>query len=114
MTESEFTRLVNAHDLGYAYSDDHSVWERGRAQYAAIVEAAKSVSSAAEIWNANVDRKMRAGCREEYYWTVPSASVVVCPRTNTACNRCSQGRCFLEWIEPNGPQVAEALAEGAD
>lgn len=71
MTEQEFATLVNAHDLGYAYSDDHSVWERGRAQYAAIVEAAKSVPNAAEIWNANVDRKMRAGCREEYYWTVP-------------------------------------------
>lgn len=71
MTEQEFTRMVNAHDLSCAYSDDHSVLERGRAQYAAIVEAAKSVPNAAEIWNANVDRKVRAGCREEYYWTLP-------------------------------------------
>jgi hypothetical protein len=75
MTESEFTRFVNAHDLSYVYSDDDSVYRRGMAQYREIVEAAKSLPNAAAIWNANVDRKVRAGCREEYYWTVPTATV---------------------------------------
>jgi hypothetical protein len=70
MTESDFRALVERHDLTYTYSDDHTVWERGRAQYAAIVEAAKSVPNAAEIWNANVDRKLIPVCRPLYYWPV--------------------------------------------
>lgn len=71
MTEQELTTLVSKHDISYAYSDDHGVYLRGKAQYAAIVEAAKSVPNAAEIWNANVDRKMRAGCRSAHYWSAP-------------------------------------------
>lgn len=71
MTEQEFTTLVSKHDISYAYSDDHGVYLRGKAQYAAIVEAAKSVPNAAEIWNANVDRKLIPACRSEYYWSVP-------------------------------------------
>jgi hypothetical protein len=76
MTEQEFTRLVNAHDLSYVYSDEDSVYQRGKAQYAAIAEAAKSVPNAAEIWNANIDRRVRAESRADYYWTVPTATVL--------------------------------------
>lgn len=31
-TTEEFTKLCNAHDWTYEYSDDHSVWKRGTAE----------------------------------------------------------------------------------
>ena len=74
----EFTKLVDHHDLTYDYSDDGGVWRAGCAEKAAITALARELphEDVERIWNAKVDRAMREGYREPFYWrwpkTVPS------------------------------------------
>lgn len=72
MTLDEFHQLVRRHDLTHMYSDDGSVYRRGSAELEAIREAAKQFprEDAVRVWNAEVDRKMTEGFREEFYWKV--------------------------------------------
>lgn len=70
MTEEAFYELVKRHDLTYAHSDDHRIYERGRASLAKIEEAAKQLPPevARRIWNEVVDLKLAPGTRESFYW----------------------------------------------
>ena len=70
MTESEFRELCRAHDLTYAYSDDHTVWQRGRQSLDRVKEAAASLDHevAVRIWNEVVDEKLKPEYRQEWYW----------------------------------------------
>lgn len=72
--EETFFELCKRHDLTHEYSDDGSVWRRGRDQLTAIREAAKSLPPevAARIFNSVVDTKMKEGYREQFYWKVKS------------------------------------------
>ena len=65
-----FKELVRAHDLTYQYSDDHRYWSRGSRQYSEIRTLAKEIGMeiAMEIWNKEVDRKLREDSREQFYW----------------------------------------------
>lgn len=66
----EFCKLVNDHDLTYAYSDDGRVWQSGQNQRDKIVALSKEfdLETVRTIWNAMVDRKLLAGYREPFYW----------------------------------------------
>jgi hypothetical protein len=68
MTLEQFAKLVRDHDLTYAFSDDHSVWERGQRERDVIVAAAKDLprEEVVRIWNAEVDRKLSDGTG--FYW----------------------------------------------
>ncbi len=70
MTNDEFTKLVNDHDLTYMYSDDGSCFRRGTAEKDAIVAASITFDQdfVRETWNAMVDRRMAEGYREQFYW----------------------------------------------
>lgn len=70
MTLKEFEKLVNGHDLTYSYSDDHSVWNNGNAQYKRIKEAAKEfpIEDVKRIWNAKCDRTLVASEAPNWYW----------------------------------------------
>jgi hypothetical protein len=66
----QFEDLCKAHDLTYTYSDDHSVYMKGSAQYKAIKELAEHIpnETAAEIWNKYVAIKLNESCRNDYLW----------------------------------------------
>lgn len=68
MTLEEFTLMVRTHDLTYAYSDDPSVYRRGRDSYDMIVEAAKQLprEDVVRIWNEEVNRRLFDG--SDFYW----------------------------------------------
>lgn len=67
-----FKAMVEKHDLTYAYSDDHRYWVAGEASMKAIREAAAKLprNVVVETWNAVVDKKIVAGAREQFYWTL--------------------------------------------
>lgn len=66
----EFKQMIRRHDLTYDYSDDHSVWSRGRASEAAIHEAAKRFpqDDVAKVWNEMVDKFLVEDARAPFYW----------------------------------------------
>ena len=66
----QFKKMVQHHDLTYAYSDDNRVWRAGEASLKAIKEAAKQFPKevVVKIWNDMVDSKIIEGYREECYW----------------------------------------------
>ena len=70
MSEEEFRRMCQAHDLTYDYSDDGSVWRRGMAGRDAIRAAARTMDPAvvARIWNEVVDSKLLPDYRAAFYW----------------------------------------------
>lgn len=41
MNATEFRKLLSTHDWYYNYSDDHSVWRKGQAEWQAIASAMK-------------------------------------------------------------------------
>lgn len=68
---NQFRELCKNHDITYSYSDDGSVYNRGNAQYAEIVEMSKSIprEDAVRIWNEEVDKKfLYEQDRAEYRW----------------------------------------------
>lgn len=72
-TLEQFETLCRQHDLTYQYSDDGSVYRRGRAEYSAIRSMAAQLPrpDAVRIWNAVVDTKIVEGSREQFYWRLP-------------------------------------------
>ena len=70
MSIDEFEKLVNGHDLTYAYSDDHSSWSNGNAQLKRIRDAAKviPIEEVKRIWNAKCDRTLIASEAPNWYW----------------------------------------------
>lgn len=47
----DYINMLKSHDWFYDYSDDHSVWVRGKAQRGAILEAKKELDPDYIIWN---------------------------------------------------------------
>jgi hypothetical protein len=73
VTESKIahlTRLIDAHDLTFMYSDDGGVCRRGQAELDEIRELAKDVDPEVvrKVWDAKVDRHLAEGFREQFYW----------------------------------------------
>lgn len=65
-----FEAMVCLHDLTYDYSDDHRVWQAGRASMQAIGNEAWSLGDptrAAEVWNTHVRQKLRGSDWERWY-----------------------------------------------
>ena len=56
MTEAEFRKMVRSHDYYYEYSDDYRVWERGRAEKAALRAAMKELPEGVgeRIWEEEI------------------------------------------------------------
>jgi hypothetical protein len=69
VTEEEFRKLCQQHDLTYEYSDDGSVWRRGCDSLAKVQAAAKQMDRAVaeRIWNEVVDTKIREDSRASWY-----------------------------------------------
>lgn len=61
---------VAMHDLTHEYSDDPSVYRRGSRDLDEIKALAKDLprDEVVKIWNAEVDRKLKEGFREPFYW----------------------------------------------
>lgn len=72
ITLEEFKTRVEQHDLTSEYSDDHRVWQAGANDYRAICNLAEQLPRAevVKIWNAQVDKKLSAGARQEFYWSL--------------------------------------------
>lgn len=68
MTFEEFTKLVNAHDLTFSYSDDSSCYRRGSAELNVIRREATNfpLREVERVWNAAVDRKLVANASTVY------------------------------------------------
>jgi hypothetical protein len=71
--EELFRNMCVSHDLTHMYSDDGSVYRRGREQLMNIREAAKELPDgmAKRVWNETVDSKIAEGYREQFYWRYP-------------------------------------------
>lgn len=71
-TIEKFKDLISKHDLTYSYSDDYSVYKKGDDEYKAILNLSKELpkEDVVQIWNENVDKKILAHSRSEYYWKV--------------------------------------------
>lgn len=65
-----FVAAVAKHDLTYAYSDDHRHYVAGEKQRREILDLAAQLAraDAAAIWNANVDKRIAAPSRADFYW----------------------------------------------
>ena len=46
-----YEALLKKHDWYYNYSDDHSVWRRGRDSYAELCKQQVKLDPTKEIWN---------------------------------------------------------------
>lgn len=70
MTFDEWCTIVKHHDLTYAYSDDASVYSRGRSVYDLIMHESLSFpqEDCARVWNAMVDRFLIPEARAPFYW----------------------------------------------
>lgn len=79
MTFAEWSELVKHHDLTYAYSDDHSVYSRGRAVYDLIKYEARNFPSddCARVWNQMVDRFLIPEARHDFYWRDEPDGVII-------------------------------------
>lgn len=75
--ETAFRNLCEAHDLTYAYSDDSSVYRKGKGKHDEIIAMAKQLdpASAARIWNEFVDQKILHD-REYWYWSADDVSLL--------------------------------------
>lgn len=47
----EYKRLLATMDWYYVYSDDHSVWARGRDQMKKLIDLQKEIDPDRKIWN---------------------------------------------------------------
>jgi hypothetical protein len=67
----QFDELCKVHDLTYTYSDDHSVYQKGKHQYAEIMQLSEHIpyNEARNIWNKNVMEKLNAEYAGEFLWT---------------------------------------------
>lgn len=72
ISEEAFESMVRKHDLTFAFSDDHRVWERGTRTLDEI-HAAKALlprEVAVRIWNKVVDEKIVHDSRDLFYWSL--------------------------------------------
>lgn len=70
MTFEEWSTLVKHHDLTYSYSDDPSVYRRGRAVHDLILDQSRffDPSEVARVWNQMVDSFLIPEARGPFYW----------------------------------------------
>lgn len=47
---ARYERLLATHDWTYEYSDDHSVWQRGRAERAVLQALAQQLDPERKLW----------------------------------------------------------------
>lgn len=47
----EYCQALQLHDWSFEYSDDHSVWQRGRASLGALQEMQPKVDPDFTVWN---------------------------------------------------------------
>ena len=74
---TNFTNMVQRHDLTYPMSDDNRVFMAGADSLARIMKYAREnleKADAVRIWNANVDKKLTADVRKNWYWEVEGPS----------------------------------------
>ena len=68
---NRYERLVVAHDLTFVYSDDHSVYLRGRKERDDIQSIEEDNPSLWRdfkiIWNSQVDKKIAPDFRKDWY-----------------------------------------------
>ena len=50
MNKEDFLKLLNAHDWYYMYSDDHSVWRRGKDEAQVIFAAMRDNKELGELY----------------------------------------------------------------
>lgn len=50
-TEQRYRKLLGSHDWYYNYSDDYSVWAKGKASYAEIWDLQPNIDPDFKIWN---------------------------------------------------------------
>lgn len=50
MTIEEFYKLLETHDWSYQYSDDHSVWRRGRQRGEQLLRLAETNDTFKQLW----------------------------------------------------------------
>lgn len=67
-TLEEFKQLIRQHDITYDFSDDDRTYQRGRRQKQKILELAKQIPEAKDLWNAEIDRRLSSNVRQPYYW----------------------------------------------
>ena len=67
-TVEEFKQLISQHDITYDFSDDDRVYQRGRRQKQKILELAKQIPEAKDLWNAEIDKRLSLNMRQPYYW----------------------------------------------
>lgn len=60
MTLEQYKAALAAHDWYYQYSDDHTVWGRGRDHYALILEGNREHDQDGSIWNQYAPADMKA------------------------------------------------------
>lgn len=65
-----FRHLCISHDLTFEYSDDGSVWRRGRDSFGRIKAFSTRLPRevAVRIWNEAVDKKIQTPHNEEFHW----------------------------------------------
>jgi len=68
-TLETFDAMCKAHDLTFAFSDNHVTWQNGHEELKLISEAAiKLGPETAAIWNKNVRKKIAPPAVEDYIW----------------------------------------------
>jgi hypothetical protein len=50
-TEQQYRQALAGHDWYYDYSDDHSVWARGKSEREALRDMRKHIDADGKIWN---------------------------------------------------------------
>lgn len=51
MNSEQFRKLLSTHDWYYNYSDDHSVWRKGQAEWQVIASAMKDSEELKAVYN---------------------------------------------------------------
>lgn len=72
MSFEDWSKLVRAHDLTYAYSDDFSVYRRGQAQFDLITSEATAFppEDVCRVWNEMVAKFLVPDAHAMFQWHV--------------------------------------------
>lgn len=59
MTTEQYIEALKKHDWFYEFSDDHSVYQRGRAAFMQLLQAQKKLDPKYETWNQYAPKEYR-------------------------------------------------------
>lgn len=59
MTTEQYIEALKNHDWFYEFSDDHSVYQRGREAFMQLLQAQKKLDPKYEIWNQYAPKEYR-------------------------------------------------------